>query len=1789
MTVYPFAFDDDQTLIRIDDNISQLGGQAINQLRDFAFSIEKELGLNPAGSAGSVSNRLSRSLDANGDIKASALSSIGLATLPIVDNQVAASAGIKESKLALTYSTSDLNTKFLAAQAQIDSITSVVSTTSSDLLGHIGGSILLSDGSTSGRHVASNIDLNAVPSDSRDPTFVWAGLLDKDGVPRAATKVADGLAEINNALTTHENLIEDAHPASAIAVDTDNFTEIPIAANTVQKALDAIDDTDRLQIGIHRAVMHDNGVAKTARSQDLILDGYSQNIIPSTEVRAFLIDPPNTVPVDSNTVGDDLIQFIPDNTGFVFDSKFAQVKPGDIITINYGNGIETSFSIESVRFDSDTDWFVRIAGINLFNTDGYTAYARIDRPLFDRNTHGVLAVAAAQDKVISPNIMSSVIVGHPRGAAALGIGFNPGALDSTHYNLYLNLYPTGNPTDRIITMPAIDVTGNAGTTPGEYNIQNIIARTNDALRSGGFNYRFIAFEHNGEFGIMLADPVGSASFSIITGTISGSTLTTGAFINNVVGDATDGKDALGLGASRAALASPEYTASYSSTEAAASLPTKIIAPLRGRNVVVNGVRRDTFAPTFKANADGYWPANVTSRTVVGATTVEVEYTVDMDLCAAELKIGKTIVVQPIVPFDDVRYSDTDYGRFIIKGVSFTAACGAIPGTTVITVINGIHATGSAISASAAPILPVALYFSEDSVSFNEAHVISATAPATVYNRLHEIYFDGEGKTFSHERARMPKQTESTPLLGTTARWTIKDVSPKLRGFLDDATTALNKYVRFVVTRYDSTSGEFDGYIGKRNVSSPTVTKFGPLTTGARKNVPARFYDETGIDYIELEFTNETPSTGDDITPGTVPHYVDIEIFPSIRDNDEYFLLATVEIDNLEAQCVTDRREFGTVSEQNFTNSAIDFIEAGDRFMHANGVLRGLGFVSVDPSNDNVLLFNGGLALVNGHVTPINNGSVAIPEIVDEGVGTPPADGGASQVVTWGICVNRNGQFEPIVLTPSKTQFFALRNTSPAESDYYIPSVTFSELVTKRKDLTLIAVATVTIASVTVDSVEDARKFIIDETASIPLTWVSEDADNSLVGHFHSFEAVKTWVNNYGNLGIGTDIPVAIQNIVIKVKGAHIISEQIDLTELNYPVTFEGDNGSFTITSDNGFILNSNVTFKNIIFNYQPVGGGNDYINSGKGAIYRRVNENEILTNVLIEDCDFNTEIEEIRSPFINIEVDGNSVINNLNINRNTFNDIIVLTDNEFTAAIAIINVNKNGTIAEAAVVMDTNITNNVCNKNQGIHITSQFDSSGDMVGPGIHALGVRIHNNSCGVIGYVVTSDKNINTIALPSVDEDFEKKSRGLSLSIANNSCVLITHTSETGHVWATNSASLNTTLPPLGHVEIKNNGCSWMLLNSVRDQTNLEDSFLLISENNLKSSAAAILENWNAGGGAFASLPNTAIAVTFDVALPIVNTGNVQIINNKISFSTITIAAIDYTVYYDVGISAYTDATITGNIIDGISTGFGTFGGVGIVVGGVITGDFFITNNKIYRRSNNIAAYVEVLGASSNGGFVVDNYFDDYVIDNLSLPASYFTINASGNYDDWIFERNKNQSGLGYLYSSNGNFGVGNITDSKIIAGTDVLSISSGTTIYTSSSQRSIRFAYDNTAASSSLREYVWYIALDDVLPPGVLVGTVTISASCSVAPDIGAIELRLANGDDTNEDLNSDIDFSSGSFYTPDDLLTATLTSSVSRRTGVDAPILQIRCQIQNGANVNVDLGNTINAACIIGYRW
>ena len=233
---YPGQIDSDVELPRIENNVSEMGGEAINSLRDAIFSIEEAIGIDPQGNTDSLVSRLNVSIDANGRIKSSALSERGLVTLPITNSHIASGAGIEELKLDLEYGTAYLNGKIVSNATDIDTLRTAFNVLSGQVLSHFNALDF--------RHTGEDVDL--VQS------------------IRGASTVEEALDALNTAFTTHENSTVGSHAASGISA-SDVF--LNFSADEVQSALEELDSLISSFSRDHQDKAHRTGVILNRRGE----------------------------------------------------------------------------------------------------------------------------------------------------------------------------------------------------------------------------------------------------------------------------------------------------------------------------------------------------------------------------------------------------------------------------------------------------------------------------------------------------------------------------------------------------------------------------------------------------------------------------------------------------------------------------------------------------------------------------------------------------------------------------------------------------------------------------------------------------------------------------------------------------------------------------------------------------------------------------------------------------------------------------------------------------------------------------------------------------------------------------------------------------------------------------------------------------------------------------------------------------------------------------------------------------------------------------------------------------------------------------------------------------------------------------------------------------------------------------------------------------------------------------------------------------------------------------------
>lgn len=1158
MSNYPNNFDDDSTLPVVNDNLTEIGGEAINALRDAVVQIETALGLNIAGSAPSLAARLGVFINPDGSPNVSVMTSLGLVTLPIRNDQIAEAAGIPESKLRLDFRTQDLFNYIRDLSLDINSTLGWINTQGIKLEPHLIGAIY--------RHTMDQVDVSLSSSQFLSNKFreLRNNLNSYEVVNDMNNELlahhwADGsdVGIIQNVTTNNGSVYPSnyAHTASGIFINSSRFITVPQTNNDLQLFAEYIDSASIFLLGTRIQNLYTSGISRTSTASSLTIDGYGSNIVPPTPAIAYLRNIGNTSsPTDNIDTGDDIIEFKPsatDSNNNTFDAKFALVKPGHIVRVNYGT-IEVAFVIKEKKYSQsggNKKYIVRVAGKNIDYEPN--AIARIDQPLYNNNKYGVLAVAAANNNFIGP---SSLIVATPRGGEALGIGFSPDQFDENHYLLYLALYPTGNPQDGYTFMPAIDVTGNQGKTPGLYTLDSIVTSTNRAFRQLGYNYRFLAFSNGGEFGIILADSYGGAAFSIVNGVVSPGGVfdvfeTQLNFPKNVVDIfptvGIRAPDPLGFGAFGAGVASPPYLTSYGSPEAA-QFPTRLFFPLRRNNFYVNGIEKERLTidvdQARDVLGDGYWVAQIVDQQIPSGR-VQNTYRINQDLTASQLKAGKTVVIQSLG-----EGSIVDFGRFTITDVTF--GCCTPAQFTDITVYDAVHAKGFSPTTTLGVDGYVALYFNSDSVSFN-AETATDFASVTPFKRHFEIYIDQHSYTFTHERGRILANGSSivvnspngTTLYSTAdaAKLDIIKISPKLRGFQFGS---VNK-ISLNVTSYNSTTGVFDGYLGSYDGSN--LTRLGPVSTGKKGQV-TRFYDETHIDYIDIIFDINIAISS------MTNQIIDFQLFPTLSLDGEIMLIGTCQYNdtNKSVNRVRDERQFGNTSEKDLSTSALAFLALPEKHLHMNGTIRGFEVINV---NNEFILLTGGVALVQGSFQFINEGILTIPKVRE-------LFAFSYYPINWALCVNAIGEvvtipladFDSVVGTPnSPTRLMQLFNVV-SSTTYEVNSTTFTNLINNRKDLTILYIVTSTVSgsgpSATVSlSYKDVRRFINDVDSNLPAITTTDSSQ----GNFKNVNTALNWLR-FNN---------PLQNTLI-IKGAATVSSGLVHTGGQLNIYPQGSGSSFTV-------------------------------------------------------------------------------------------------------------------------------------------------------------------------------------------------------------------------------------------------------------------------------------------------------------------------------------------------------------------------------------------------------------------------------------------------------------------------------------------------------------------------------------------------------------------------------------------------------------------------------------------------
>jgi hypothetical protein len=1605
---FPNSLDNDATIPFISSNITQLGGQAINSLRDAVFAIEGNIGIGAAGSVGSVALRLNKSLDSVGNILPSAIASMGLITLPIVNSMVSATAAVQESKLALNYGTTYLNNFITNVNNSTQTALDFISNHGYKLEPHLAGS---------GYNHYMNAVLVALSS---------TGYFNNaSGAVRNNTNLYTLFQDINNDLVSHEVAngtpvsivdgiemggtlppINYGHVGAGIFLNSSTFAFIPQTITDVQSLADFLDSSNSLIIGTRIQTLYSNGIPVNARAGALPNQTLGQLIIPPTAAQAYILYGGATTPFDDIDHGDDLIEFFPSAASVSsnsFDASFNLVKAGDVITVaydGYGN-FSVQHIIREIKYSvsgGNKRYVVRIDGKNILDVP---VIASINSPLFDNNKYGVLALAGFNN--LLPSSLPSLISGCPRGAEVLSVGFNPDSINSTHYFLYLAVYPDGNPLDQVVNVPPIDISGDGGTSPGSYTLNNIVRFINNAFRSPGFNNRFMAFQYNGELGIKMTDAINNISFSILDGVVNSSGLydlglSNTTYPNNAIGvPGYDVVDATGFGPEGAAVSSPAFSSSYASPQAAL-FPTKIWCPLTRKTAYVNGVEIEKFAfepfQVVDGYGDGYWFSTLINKTIIPGSRVQATYQVNANLSYSGLEVGKTITA--IAQFGG---TFVDSGRFVISNIQFNdcTGCGVLNPvmSTDITVYDAIQSpSGTTPYASAAVGTEVFLYFSSDSVSFNAENVSDwSSISLSSFKRSMEVYINQDGYTFSQERGRLNFSGSNIPLNtpnGTVViygnanieKFNVVSISPKLRGYAFGTIDKIN----LTLTSYNQTTGVYLGYLCKWDGS--VESNPGPLTLGKRGNV-VRFYDATYVEYIDISL-----DIGDNPSPIASTKRADIQLFPTLQLDEEVMLIGTTQINGSTnaTAWIRDDREFGNVSVEQLTTSALEYIAAPTQLINENGVVRGFSVISASTGSGTITV-NGGVAVVNGTIIQLGTESIDVPAVVEV---LYPGFTTQISTITWYLCVNDEGElvlvastdYDPNGSTASIYQgaglnwarMFYVSNTMVGGS-YPIRGTFFSDLVFNQRDLCPIAVITATTSgsppSITAISAVDARRFVGNGYSGFGTPFVlGYDAN------FQSFTALNSWLTQLVNWSAGVVGGGNAVGTKVIVKGSNPILSSVSLN-YNGLVKFIGDGGIFNVDTATGFILGSNVSFDNITFNYNydPVVSGDpgylttNLVNHQNGLFYCLVGTNSgiSITNCIFNWNPDNASVVVNRYPFVSFEFDtvGN-ILEGVNISGNTFNSTLA-NQIDVRAAVAFICTIQTTLASNVGLqLLNCTINNNVAQQDQMVIISSLLDGGGNIIA-GITTLNTTISGNMLGTIGFM-TRYSFVNDFPFAGLSPG----GKNIDLTIQNNTCKLIDALDGYGNE-ILEVANIDTTYRT-GASVISGNTVSWIRAVNSTPDTFAVHTTVSVLNNNLSAHNTAFRVNFNSVYPTNSN--NNAISV---ISQQNSTFGEAIISGNLISQNTYTNLGGSTTIYtYNDGILSWHFSTISNNRIVGFSS-------VGIQL---INPGSTVTGNSIHRQASSITAFIH--GGSNTVSnpqhMITGNFLDSTTIDGSNINTIIF-----------------------------------------------------------------------------------------------------------------------------------------------------------------------------------------------------
>jgi hypothetical protein len=272
---YPTSLDTSKELPPVRDNITEIGSEILNGLRDAILQIERTLGVNPHGVAGStVAARINMALDSNGNIRKEALTKANVLSGPITNADVSNVAAIAEEKLRLKFPTQVLQDQIAIVSAELQAIVDQVADLNATISTHVHP-----DATNRHKAVAITVESANITSSSTAFTSIDAS----DNLQDILESIVNGHINFSGSPSATNN----SHSADQVYFDTENVEDV-IFTDNVQGAIEDLANLESVGLRNNTLNLASNGRIRSGSVTDGFADEGLGEIILSAASVSFV-------------------------------------------------------------------------------------------------------------------------------------------------------------------------------------------------------------------------------------------------------------------------------------------------------------------------------------------------------------------------------------------------------------------------------------------------------------------------------------------------------------------------------------------------------------------------------------------------------------------------------------------------------------------------------------------------------------------------------------------------------------------------------------------------------------------------------------------------------------------------------------------------------------------------------------------------------------------------------------------------------------------------------------------------------------------------------------------------------------------------------------------------------------------------------------------------------------------------------------------------------------------------------------------------------------------------------------------------------------------------------------------------------------------------------------------------------------------------------------------------------------------------------------------------------------